>query len=128
MLSEPNRVSSLLLKSFPQGYCLSLFSSHKKKFRHLHPNLHFSHQYANLLVENSLRFARIINGFLIFMFFFVFQEILNGIVEKGPMYSHEEYATVLRLLCRSDPTPSNDKLAAQLAKLADIMKKVGVPV
>merc|ERR1712223_212153 len=56
------------------------------------------------------------------------QEILNGIVEKGPMYTQEEYANIIKLLNRSDITSSSHKLASQLEKLGDIMKKVGVAV
>ncbi len=57
-----------------------------------------------------------------------FQEILNGVVEKGPMFNQEEYANIVKLLHRSDPTSSNQKLNTHLEKLADIMKKVGVAV
>ena len=57
------------------------------------------------------------------------QEILNGIVEKGPMFNQEEYASIIKLLHKSEHPPSSShKLATHLEKLADIMKKVGVAV
>merc|ERR1711935_715965 len=56
------------------------------------------------------------------------QEILNGIVEKGPMFNLEEYTNIIKLLNKSDVTSSSHKLASQLEKLSDIMKKVGVAV
>lgn len=56
------------------------------------------------------------------------QEILSGIVEKGPMFSLEEYQNIIKLLHRSDLTSSQQKLNGHLEKLADIMKKVGVTV
>ena len=56
------------------------------------------------------------------------QEILNGIVEKGPMFNLEEYTNLITLLNNSDVTSSSHKLASQLEKLSDIMKKVGVAV
>lgn len=56
------------------------------------------------------------------------QEILGGIVEKGHMFSQEEYAAIMKLLHRSDPNSTTQKLNANLEKLAEIMKKVGVSV
>ena len=56
------------------------------------------------------------------------QEILNGIVEKGPMFSQEEYANIIKLLHKSDPTSTQTKMKEHLDKLSDIMKKVGVAV
>ncbi len=53
-----------------------------------------------------------------------FQEIISGIVEKGPMFSQEEYANVLKLLHKSDPTSGTHKINANLEKLADVMKKI----
>ena len=63
-----------------------------------------------------------------FLISFFFQDILNGIVEKGPMFSQEEYANIIRLLHKSDPTATSHKLTSHLEKLAEIMKKVGVAV
>ena len=57
-----------------------------------------------------------------------FQDILSGIVEKGPMFSQEEYANIIKLLHKSDPTSSSHKLNGHLEKLTDVMKQVGVAV
>jgi hypothetical protein len=55
-------------------------------------------------------------------------DILAGIVEKGPMFSKEEYSALLKLLHRSDPNSTPSGLAANEEKLRDIMKQVGVAV
>lgn len=44
------------------------------------------------------------------------------------MFSQEEYANIIRLLHKSDPTATSHKLTSHLEKLAEIMKKVGVAV
>ena len=55
-------------------------------------------------------------------------DILNGIVEKGPMFSKSEYSVLLKLLQRSDPNVNSNALTKYEEKLADIMKQVGVAV
>jgi hypothetical protein len=55
-------------------------------------------------------------------------DILNGIVEKGPMFSKTEYEAILRLLNRSDPNTNMRTLNANLEKLSEIIQKVGVAV
>ena len=63
------------------------------------------------------------------MFFLqILKEILNGIVEKGPMFNQEEYANIIKLLHKSDPTSTSIKMNEHLDKLSEIMKKVGVAV
>merc|ERR1711953_1144506 len=47
------------------------------------------------------------------------QEILNGIVEKGPMYTQEEYANIIKLLHKSDPTSTSTKMNEHLDKLSE---------
>ena len=44
------------------------------------------------------------------------------------MFTQEEYANIIKLLHKSDPTSTTVKMNAHLEKLADIMKKVGVAV
>jgi len=44
------------------------------------------------------------------------------------MFSQEEYANIIKLLHRSDPTSATHKVNSHLEKLAEIMKKVGVAV
>jgi exocyst complex component 4 len=64
------------------------------------------------------------------------QEVLNGIVEKGPVFSAEEYSAAIKLLNRSDPnrhdasssTTSQAALQANLDKLQQILSEVGVRV
>ena len=55
-------------------------------------------------------------------------DILSGIVEKGPMFSKDEYAVILRLLHRSDPNSTTHALSTNEEKLGDIMSKAGVAV
>ena len=65
------------------------------------------------------------------------QEVLNGIVEKGPIFSAEEYAAAIKLLHMSDPnrsgaqntsSSSRDVLQGNLEKLQQILGEVGVRV
>jgi len=56
------------------------------------------------------------------------QEIIDGIVEKGPVFSHEEYVAAISLLHRSDPTSTEQLRNMYVEKLADTMKQVGVTV
>ncbi len=56
------------------------------------------------------------------------QDILNAIVEKGPVFTKEDYAHALELLHRSDPNSNSTILNKHLEKLADIMKVAGVQV
>ena len=60
--------------------------------------------------------------------FIFLQEIIDGIVEKGPVFSHEEYVAALMLLHRSDPTSTEQLKKMYIEKLADTMKSVGVTV
>ena len=55
-------------------------------------------------------------------------DILSGIVEKGPMFSKEEYAILLRLLHRSDPNSTSHGLAMNEEKLGDHMRHAGIAV
>ena len=56
------------------------------------------------------------------------QDVLNAIVEKGPLYGREEYARAVELLHRSDPNSNSTILNKHLEKLEDIMKVAGVAV
>jgi hypothetical protein len=53
---------------------------------------------------------------------------LSGIVEKGPMFSKEEYAILFKLLHRSDPNSTSQAVSVNEEKLGDIMKHAGVAV
>ena len=54
--------------------------------------------------------------------------MLNGIVEKGPHFTTEEYMNALELLHRSNPNSNSQQLETFKNKLLDIMKSVGVAV
>ena len=49
-------------------------------------------------------------------------------VEKGPVFSHEEYVVALHLLHKSDPSSTEQLKNMYVEKLADTMKQVGVTV
>ena len=44
------------------------------------------------------------------------------------MFNQEEYANIIKLLHKSDPTSTSIKMNEHLDKLSEIMKKVGVAV
>ena len=56
------------------------------------------------------------------------QEMIDAIVEKGPMFTHEEYAVALNLLHRSDPTSTPQLNNMYIEKLGDTIKSAGVTV
>lgn len=56
------------------------------------------------------------------------QDVLNEILERGPMFSLERYTQLLELLHRSDPNSSIDVHERYVTKLRDIVKKMGVTV
>ena len=55
-----------------------------------------------------------------------FQDVLSELVEKGPMFSHDQYVKALELLHRSDPNSSAELHQKHVAKLAEIIKRIGV--
>ena len=56
------------------------------------------------------------------------QEIIDGIIEKGPSFSHEEYIVALNLLHRSDPSSTDQLRNRDIERLADNMRQAGVTV
>ncbi|XP_019875133.2 exocyst complex component 4 [Aethina tumida] len=56
------------------------------------------------------------------------EEILNGIVEKGPQFSELEYMNALQLLNRSRSTKEIGSVTVHLERLSDILGEVGVTV
>lgn len=60
-------------------------------------------------------------------FFVYFQEILNGVVEKGPEFSELEYMNAFQLLNRSSKSSTNT-INIHLERLSDILGEVGVTV
>lgn len=61
------------------------------------------------------------------LFFLSAEEILNGIVEKGPEFSELEYMNALQLLNRSRPS-RRGSVSVHLERLSDILGEVGVTV
>lgn len=57
-----------------------------------------------------------------------FQEILNGIVDKGPEFSELEYMNALQLLNRSQKNKDSSSVTVHLERLSDILGEVGVTV
>ncbi len=47
---------------------------------------------------------------------------LSEIVEKGPMFSKEEYTILFKLLHRSDPNSTSQAISVNEEKLGDIMR------
>jgi hypothetical protein len=56
------------------------------------------------------------------------QDVLNEILEKGPMFSEEHYTHLLELIHRSDHNSSVEIHQRYVSKLNDIVKKIGVTV
>ncbi len=56
------------------------------------------------------------------------QDVLNDIMEKGPVFTHEQYKRALELLHRSDPNSTPELHKRYAAKLAEIIKRIGVAV
>lgn len=56
------------------------------------------------------------------------QDVLNEIVEKGPVFPLAEYTRVLELLHRSDPNSTPELHKKYVAKLQEIIKRIGVAV
>lgn len=65
---------------------------------------------------------------LVFQFKSVFQEILNGIVDKGPEFSELEYMNAFQLLNRSKAGKELGSVSVHLERLSDILGEVGVTV
>lgn len=63
----------------------------------------------------------------VFPVFIYFQEILNGIVEKGPAFSELEYMNAFQLLNRTNNGNINT-INVHLERLSDILGEVGVTV
>lgn len=57
-----------------------------------------------------------------------FQEILNGIVDKGPEFSELEYMNAFQLLNRSRSGKELGSVSVHLERLSDILGEVGVTV
>lgn len=72
------------------------------------------------------------SGLIIFwvdlIVFFSFQEILNGIVDKGPEFSELEYMNALNLLHRSKAGKEMSPVVVYLERLSDILGEVGITV
>ncbi len=56
------------------------------------------------------------------------KDMLNDIMEKGPIFTHEQYKRALELLHRSDPNSTPELHKRYAAKLAEIIKRIGVTV
>lgn len=59
---------------------------------------------------------------------FFLQEILNGIVDKGPEFSELEYMNAFQLLNRSKAGKELGSVSVHLERLSDILGEVGVTV
>lgn len=64
----------------------------------------------------------------IYNFNFFFQEILNGVVEKGAEFSELEYMNAFQLLCRTQGKKDPDLVKMYFERLSDILRGVGVTV
>ncbi|XP_030764843.1 exocyst complex component 4 [Sitophilus oryzae] len=62
------------------------------------------------------------------LFFLSPEEILNGIVDKGPEFSELEYMNALQLLNRSQKNRDSSSVTVHLERLSDILGEVGVTV
>ncbi|XP_066245779.1 exocyst complex component 4 [Euwallacea similis] len=62
------------------------------------------------------------------LFFQTPEEILNGIVDKGPEFSELEYMNALQLLNRSQKNKDSSSVTVHLERLSDILGEVGVTV
>ncbi|KAF5272310.1 hypothetical protein FQR65_LT04968 [Abscondita terminalis] len=62
------------------------------------------------------------------LFFLNPEEILNGIVEKGPEFSELEYMNAFQLLQRSKGIKGSDVVNRYMERLSDILGEVGVTV
>lgn len=62
------------------------------------------------------------------LFFLSPEEILNGIVDKGPQFSELEYMNALQLLNRSQKNRDTNSVTVHLERLSDILGEVGVTV
>lgn len=62
------------------------------------------------------------------LFFLTPEEILNGIVEKGPQFSELEYMNAFQLLHRSKKSADKSSVTVHLERLSDILGEVGVTV
>lgn len=62
------------------------------------------------------------------LFFLTPEEILNGIVEKGPQFSELEYMNAFQLLHRSRKGADKSSVTVHLERLSDILGEVGVTV
>ncbi|KAL1506092.1 hypothetical protein ABEB36_005520 [Hypothenemus hampei] len=62
------------------------------------------------------------------LFFLSPEEILNGIVDKGPEFSELEYMNALQLLNRSKNNKDTSSVTVHLERLSDILGEVGVTV
>ncbi|XP_050293631.1 exocyst complex component 4 [Anthonomus grandis grandis] len=62
------------------------------------------------------------------LFFLSPEEILNGIVDKGPAFSELEYMNALQLLNRSQKNKDSNAVTVHLERLSDILGEVGVTV
>ncbi|EEZ97195.1 Exocyst complex component 4-like Protein [Tribolium castaneum] len=62
------------------------------------------------------------------LFFLTPEEILNGIVEKGPEFSELEYMNAFQLLNRSQADREHGSVTVHLERLSDILGEVGMTV
>ncbi|XP_074041952.1 exocyst complex component secretory 8 [Leptinotarsa decemlineata] len=62
------------------------------------------------------------------LFFLTPEEILNGLVDKGPEFSELEYMNAFQLLNRSKSGNESDSVSVHLERLSDILGEVGVTV
>jgi len=56
------------------------------------------------------------------------QEILSGVMEKGPQFSELEYMNALQLVHRSQAEPNYGAINTHLSRLSDILGEVGITV
>lgn len=62
------------------------------------------------------------------LFYLTPEEILSGVVEKGPQFSELEYMNAFQLVHRSYPDQDVTALNSYLSRLSDILGEVGVTV
>jgi hypothetical protein len=56
------------------------------------------------------------------------QDILSGVMEKGPQFSELEYMNALQLVHRSQAEPNYGAINTHLSRLSDILGEVGITV
>lgn len=62
------------------------------------------------------------------LFYLAPEEILSGVMEKGPQFSELEYMNALQLVHRSQAEPNYGAINTHLSRLSDILGEVGITV